>query len=181
VADDLNQLILQCAQNERRSQEKLYKRLYPSMFLLCKRFFPGNHEAMEAVNDGMMKVFRNIAKYDPAGGEFFNWAYTIVRNAALDKIKGTRFPVTEEINNSAGDWVDHNKLLHSLDWKDAHKMLDLLSPATRIVCSLFYFEGFSVKEIADRLELSQGTVKWHLSEARKKLRQSAKVFFDYKS
>ena len=43
------------------------------------------------------------------------------------------------------------------------------------------FEGFSVKEIADRLELSQGTVKWHLSEARKKLRKSAKVFMDYKN
>lgn len=149
------------------------------MFLLCKRFFADNHEAMEAVNDGMMKVFRNIEKYDPAAGAFFSWAYTVVRNNTLDKIKGMRFPATEEINESSVDWTDQDKLMDSLDWKDAHRVLDLLSPATRIVCSLFYFEGFSVKEIAERLELSQGTVKWHLSEARKKLKKTARVFFGY--
>jgi RNA polymerase sigma factor (sigma-70 family) len=48
--------------------------------------------------------------------------------------------------------------------------LDKLPPATRAVCTLHYLEGYAVKEIAELLKISEGTIKWHLSESRNKLK-----------
>ena len=58
----------------------------------------------------------------------------------------------------------------ALEKKDVYILLDQLTPATRVVCNLYYIDGFSIREIAERLGLTSGTVKWHLSESRKKLK-----------
>ena len=163
------QLIKDCAANNRLSQEKLYRKFYPSLVLLCKRFFADEHEALEAVNDGMIKVFKKIKDYDASKGLFFNWVYTVVRNTALDKIKLIRFFAMSELTEMVEDMGQANPI-KSLEWKDIYILLDTLSPATRVVCSLFYLEGFSIKESGMQLNLSEGTVKWHLSETRKKLK-----------
>ena len=167
--EDLNLLIRECAANNRLRQEKLYRRFYPALILLCRRFFSDDHVAMEAVNDGMMKVYRNISSYNPAKGDFFNWVYTVVRNTALDKLKLARFPDIVQMNGSSEPVHEENPL-KTLEEKDIYTLLDELAPATRVVCSLFYLEGFSIKDISEKLDLSAGTIKWHLSETRKKLK-----------
>jgi RNA polymerase sigma factor (sigma-70 family) len=166
--EDLEQLIRECAGNNRRSQEKLYHKFYPALFLLCRKFFRENDEAMEALNDGMVLVFKHIGKYDHGKGEFFNWVYTIVRNAALDKLKKRRWPAYQELNDFTPDRSDPG--WSKLEWKDIYKLLDILPPATRVVCCLYYLEEFSIPEISEKLQLRSGTVKWHLSETRNKLR-----------
>jgi RNA polymerase sigma-70 factor (ECF subfamily) len=67
--------------------------------------------------------------------------------------------------------------LKTLEDQDIYKLLNALTPATRVVCSLFYLEGFSIKDIAEKLELSAGTVKWHLSETRKKLKPVLEKYY----
>lgn len=143
---------------------------------MCKRFFTQDHEAIEAVNDGMMKVFKKISSYDAGKGEFFNWVYTIVRNTALDKIKLVRFQSAGELTEKIPDAGEDNPL-ERLEWKDVYTLLDNLAPATRAVCSLYYLEGFSVKEISVQLTASEGTVKWHLSETRKKLKPVLEKYY----
>ncbi len=91
--EDLQQLINDCANNNRLSQEKLYRKFYPALFLMCKRFF-----ALEAMNDGMMKVYKNIGKFRDNEGTFYNWIYTIVRNSALDKLKLIHHPPPKELS-----------------------------------------------------------------------------------
>lgn len=174
--DELQQLIQECAANNRLSQEKLYRKFYPALILLCKRFFEDNHEALEVLNDGMMKVFKNIADYQPERGDFFSWIYTVVRNTALDRLKLVRIPPAQELNGIAESSLRENPL-QLLEWKDVYLLLDTLPPATRAICSLFYFEGFSVNDISIRLFISTGTVKWHLSETRKKLKPVLKKHF----
>jgi RNA polymerase sigma factor (sigma-70 family) len=170
------ELIKDCAANNRLSQEKLYRMFYPSLILLCKRFFADDHEAIEALNDGMMKVFKKTAAYDAGKGEFFNWVYTIVRNTALDKIRLVRFQTTAELNESIHDPAESNPL-KKLEWKDVYTLLNTLAPATRVVCSLYYLEGFSIKEISVQLTVSEGTVKWHLGETRKKLKPVLEKYY----
>jgi RNA polymerase sigma-70 factor (ECF subfamily) len=65
-----------------------------------------------------------------------------------------------------------------LEGKDLYLLLDRLSPATRVICGLFYLEGYSIKDIAEQLTISGGTVKWHLSESRKKLRSILERHFN---
>ena len=57
------------------------------MYALCKNFFDDQHEIVSAVNNGMLKVFANIGRYDATKGEFFNWMYTTVRNAELTMLR----------------------------------------------------------------------------------------------
>ena len=174
--NDLHQIIQDCIKNDRVGQEKLYRHFYPSMFCLCKKFFHDDHAALEAVNDGMMKVFRALPDYKFDQGSFFNWVYTVVRNTALDKLKVTIQATTgnvekyEESDNTAG-------ILKNLEWKDIYRFLDRLPPATRLVFSLYYLEQYMIPDIASRLQISAGTVKWHLSESRRIMQPVLKKYF----
>jgi RNA polymerase sigma factor (sigma-70 family) len=174
--EELQQLIHECANRERLAQEKLYRKFYPPLFLLCKRFFSTDHEALECLNDAMLKVYNKIAGFKPEQGEFFNWLYTIVRNTALDKVRLKSPATTEQIDDNM-DFAYQQNLFDALAWKDVYKLLDVLPPATRVVCTLYYIEGFKIKEITEQLELSAGTVKWHLSEARVKLKPVLKSHY----
>jgi RNA polymerase sigma factor (sigma-70 family) len=170
--EDLQQIIQGCARNDRKSQEKLYKELYMPLYCLCRRYFQNEHDAIESVNDGMMKVFEKIDSYRPEKGKFFNWVYTVVRNKALDKFRSMT-PLTSgfaDITELEMEAAEGYNPLVSLEAKDLYTLLDRLSPATRVVCNLFYIEGYAIKDIEDMLNISGGTIKWHLSESRKKLR-----------
>ena len=169
--EDLEQLIRGCKRNDRKSQEQLYKQFYAPLYCLCRRIFENDHEAIESVNDGMIKVFNNISAYREDKGRFFNWVYTIVRHTALDKLRAA-LPFTEHVGGLDGipEAEAGRNPMEELEWKDMYVLLDQLNPATRVVCSLFYMEGYSVKDIAEQLSISDGTVKWHLSESRKKMK-----------
>ena len=176
--DELQQLINDCAANNRLSQEKLYRRFYPQLFLLCKRFFQDNHQALEALNDGMLKVYKQLQQYNSEKGNFFNWMYTIIRNTALDKLKNKHF-FTVQIADDNTIHIAHqvDNPLQLLEHKDIYVLLDKLPPATRVICTLFYLDGFSIKEICHQLQISSGTVKWHLSETRQKLKPFLKAYY----
>jgi RNA polymerase sigma factor (sigma-70 family) len=160
---DLHGIIEGCKRNDRSSQEKLYRQFYPGLFALCKTFFPDNHDALTSLNNGMLNVFKNIGKYDPARGNLFNWAYTIVRNAAITHLNSLKvFQPTTEITVQMEQSTFYSPF-KQLEWNDIYIYLDKLPPATRAVCTLHYLEGFAIKEISEQLNLSQGTIKWHLN------------------
>jgi RNA polymerase sigma-70 factor (ECF subfamily) len=141
---------------------------------MCRRYFRHDHEAIESVNDGMLKVFGLIRTYRKEKGKFFNWVYTIVRNTALDKYRAQQTllnaPSTFNGLGNIPEIANGHNPLESIEEKDLRLLLDNLSPATRVVCTLHYLEGYLIRDIAAELVISEGTVKWHLSEGRKKLR-----------
>lgn len=166
---DLSHIIKGCQKNDRACQEKLYREFYPALFVLCKNFFADPHQALTALNNGMLKVFKNIERYDASKGEFFNWVYTIVRHSALTQLRDQKSVPTIEIEPR------HSEMLHETqDGDDASfniaDYLDKLPPSTRVVCNLFYIEDLSLKEITQSLGMKEGTVKWHLNEGRTKLK-----------
>jgi RNA polymerase sigma factor (sigma-70 family) len=153
----------------------LYRQFYPGLYALCRNFFSDNHDVLTALNNGMLNVFKNIGQYDPAKGDLFNWAYTIVRHAAINHIKCKKLIVKDiGVTNLSEDFASYLPF-QDYEWTWIHYYLDKLPQATRIVCSLFYLDGFAVKEIAEHLSLSEGTVKWHLSESRNKLKSLIKT------
>jgi RNA polymerase sigma factor (sigma-70 family) len=170
VLNSINEILQGCRQNNRQSQEELYHQFYPALFALCKQFFDDRHEALTALNNGMLKVYKNIGQYDAAKGELFNWMYTIVRNAALTLIRDKKQFAVIELNENAATLPAGNPF-KALEWKDIYVYLGKLPPVTRAVCSLFYIEGLSIKETASSLSIKEGTVKWHLNECRNKLKR----------
>jgi len=101
--------------------------------------------------------------------------YTTVRNAALTLLRDRKTQAFDyvEIEDSMGFESQENPF-EQLSANDIHVYLMQLPVATRRICSLYYMDGFPVKEIARSLAISEGTVKWHLSESRNRL----KVIFE---
>ncbi|MFP5039494.1 RNA polymerase sigma factor [Parasediminibacterium sp. JCM 36343] len=170
MIDDIHILLQGCIEYDRLSQEKLYRQLYPALFALCNKFFDEEDDIVTALNNGMLRVFNNIEKYNPAKGTLDGWIYSIVRNAAITLVRVKK-------NQMATEELSYNLQLETSinPFKDAKEetilaFLTKLNPATRAVFNLFYIEGFLIKEIAGSLDMQEGTVKWHLSEGRNKLK-----------
>lgn len=119
----------------------------------------------------MLKVFKNIEQYDTTKGKFFNWVYTVVRNAALTEVRNKKIEATILYTDVVAEVAFFNPF-EEKEWETVYEMLQQLPATTRAVCVLFYIEGFTIKETADSLEMKPGTVKWHLNEGRNRLKNT---------
>ena len=174
--EELEKILLGCKNQNLVSQEKLYRQFYPGLFSLCRNFFDDQHEIITAINNGMLNVFSKINQFDETKGLLFNWAYTIVRNAALTMLRDKKKIYDVEllkIHDTQNDSFNKNNS------EEIFNYLNVLPVTTRSICSLFYVEDFSIKEIANMLAAKEGTIKWHLSEGRTRLKPLLSVNFKF--
>ena len=174
LSQDMADMIEGCIANDRVSQEALYKFFQPKMMGLCMRYYGDRNMALEQVNLGFLKVYQNLKKYK-GEGSFEGWIYRIVQRTALDDLrkklnrKNTEIQHDDMTEFDAGD--GKNLGLEKLYVTDLLKLLDQLNPISRVVFNLFAIEDMAHKDISKELGISEGTSKWHLSEARKKMKQ----------
>ena len=171
---NINNLITACKAGHRKAQEQLYRSYYRAMMNLCLRYTKTETDALEALNTGFYKVFKNIHRYNAGRATLYTWIRTVIINNCLDFIKAKQSrPETGELQ-----MAEHVDVLPSVIAKmSASEILALvrqLPPATQAVFNLYVMEGFSHVEIGKMIGISEGTSKWHLSEARKKLQQMIK-------
>ena len=164
-------IIAGCIKAERKAQEQLYKNYYDAMVNLCLRYTKNEHDALEVLNNGFLKVFMNIQRYDAGKASLYTRIRTIIINSCLDFLKlKARNGMHAELNEALEIHID----AEAVDKMDSGELLYFvrqLPPATMTVFNLYVMEGYSHKEIAQMLKISDGTSKWHLSEARKNLKQ----------
>ncbi len=176
---ELQALIDGCAANDRRAQELLYRQYYGKMMTTCLRFNPNYDDALEALNNGFFKVFKNIGQYK-GKGSFDGWVYHIVRNAAVDFVrKRLQYAETGSLDGLDADIEMVENACEQMEAAELLKLLDVLPDATRTVFNLFAVEGFSHKEIAGLLDISEGTSKWHTANARKQLQEKLKQHYPH--
>jgi RNA polymerase sigma factor (sigma-70 family) len=168
---DISDAIAGCINDDRKAQELLYRKFYRAMMTICLRYTKNESDALEVMNSGFYKVFKNIAKYRPGQASIYTWIRKIIINTCLDLIS------TKETNAQVGELNEesHIDLSPSIISKmSADAILDLvrqLPPATQAVFNLYVIEGYSHAEIAQMMKISSGTSKWHLNEARKRLQK----------
>ena len=167
---DLSDILEGCRKNDRICQEKLYRQFYPAMFSLCKKFFTDSHQIQTCLNNGMLRVFKNLDQYNSSKGEFFNWMYTIVRNSCLTGLREANRKSFEIVMEEIPELSD-NEEENFAEYESIIDKIDILPQATRAIFILFYIENFSIKDIRDQLNISDGTVKWHLNQGRNRLKQ----------
>jgi RNA polymerase sigma-70 factor (ECF subfamily) len=168
--DDIQILIRGCLKNNRKAQEEMYKRFYPAMMGICIRYTRNEHDAVEVLNDGFLKAFLHIDQYDVTKATFYTWLRRIMLNTAIDL--GRRQEGYHQKGILSGEQEEgiENEAIQKLRGEDLLKMIRQLPAATRLVFNLYTIEGFNHREIASMLEISEGTSRWHLSEARQKLK-----------
>ena len=162
------ELIKGCVGNDRRYQEILYKKYFPAMMRMCMRYTKDQEIALEIINTGFLRVFQKVDTY-AFKGSFEGWIRRLVFHSLADYFKKeSRTIKFLDINEKDGPASDN--VLNKLYYEAIIALIDHLSGSTREVFWLFAVEGFSHVEIGEKLDISAGTSKWYLSEARKKLK-----------
>jgi RNA polymerase sigma factor (sigma-70 family) len=169
--DDIQAVIRGCLKNDRRSQEELYKRYYPAMMALCLRYVREQGEAVEVLNDAYLKVFRQLSRYDASKGGLYTWMRKILVNTALDALRKQKLLRTREMTAVTGDEAGiENDAVSKLNGDELLAVIRELPVTTRLVFNMYGIDGFSHREIGDLLGISEGTSRWHLSDARRQLK-----------
>lgn len=171
AGDDIQQIIRGCLQNNRKAQEELYKRFFPLMMPICLRYVRDRNDALELLNDAFLKVFKHLAAYDVSKALFYTWLRKIVVNTAIDRLRGQKIPNEQEVlsDQLEGPGID-NQAISKMNGDELLKLIHQLPVTTRLVFNLYSVDGFSHKEIASMLGISEGTSRWHLSDARRQLK-----------
>lgn len=165
---ELEELINGCINNERSAQERIYKLFYPRMMGVVKRYIDHDEEAEEVLNNGFLRAFLKIEHYT-FQGSFEGWLRKIVFHAVSDYVKQyVRY--NEKIVLVEKDEYIHKDHADKLYYNELLDMVQALPVSTRIVFNMFVMEGYSHREIGKVIGISEGTSKWHLSEARRILK-----------
>jgi RNA polymerase sigma factor (sigma-70 family) len=166
------QLVKGCINNERTAQEALYKLFYADMLRVCHSYLPDKELAKEAFNSGFLKVFQSIKNFDVEKGELGGWIRKIMIYTAIDLCrKELKFAALTLHDQNDDDFFISPTILEKLYFEDILTKIRALPYATQTVFNLYEMDGFSHKEIAEHLNISEGTSRWHLAEAKKKLRK----------
>lgn len=165
-------LVNGCVNNNRQAQEKLYKRFYAPMLSICLRYTRNEADAIEALHNGFLKVYKNIHLFDCSKAGLYTWIKKVMVNSAIDFARQYyKHAAAAELGGAEEPFVDSEALL-KLDATELLHYIRQLPTATQTVFNLYVVEGFTHKEIGIKMGISEGTSKWHLSEARKTLKQS---------
>jgi RNA polymerase sigma-70 factor (ECF subfamily) len=168
---DISLLLEGCKRNERKAQEALYRHFYPFAAAIALRYVKNNDDMADVVSLAFIKLFKALPVFDTKRGSFHAWFKTIVIHEALDHIKSrSKYTDNHEVADAEEIAVD-NTALDNISIGEIMNMIRKLPPATHAVFVLYVMEGYNHREIAQQLNISEGTSKWHLSEARRSLKQ----------
>jgi RNA polymerase sigma factor (sigma-70 family) len=163
-------IIQGCLEGNPRMQEQLYKQYAPKMYAVCLRYSGQPDDAQDILQDGFVKVYRNLSRFR-GDGSFEGWMRRIFVNTAIEHYRKSvkMYPVTETQENNVEDreWNAFEKL----SVKDLMNLIQELSPGYRTVFNLYVVEGYTHREIGEMLGISEGTSKSQLARAKAILQQ----------
>lgn len=176
-ADDqiLCDALARCARGDRAALRIIYDTEAPAMLGIAMRVLRRRDMAEEAVHDAFLRIFANALSFDPARGSAKAWIYTIVRNRALNILRGeARTDLVDDFEPMGiEDGSDDPETIVSRmsDAKSLKRCLELLAPERRKLILLAYMHGLTHGEIAGKLGIPLGTVKSWIRRSLMSLRE----------
>ncbi|MEY4905023.1 MAG: hypothetical protein RLZZ292_2838 [Bacteroidota bacterium] len=164
----LQSIINRCRQQERVAQRQLYDDFYRYVLGICARYARSNEEAREMCNDVFLKVFARLSLYS-AALSFKGWLRRIAVNTAIDYFRRQQH-VPNNLDISYAQSVETpSSVLAELSANELLELVRQLPPSYKMVFNLYVVEGFSHPEIAQELNINEGTSRSNLAKARLKL------------
>lgn len=175
----LQVLIHECITQVRDSQKRFYNHFYGYGLTICMRYLPQREDAVEAMNDSFLKIFRELGNFIPRGAVIEDslraWIRRIFINTAIDHLrklqKHQTLPLEENEDNQA---LTEESVTTTLGYKELIQLIGKLSPAYRLAFNLHVIDDYSHEQIAEMLGISVGTSKSNLSKAKMNLRNMIK-------
>lgn len=159
-------LVKKCMEGDPKAQRALFDKFAPKMLAVCRRYSNNIEQAEDVLQEGFVKVFTKLS-YFSGEGSLEGWIRRIMVNTSLDEIRrNAKFKANIEM-----DQVDYKieksaSILEGLMEEDLLKIINEMPPGYRVVFNMFAIEGFSHKEIAQELDISENTSKSQYSRAR---------------
>ena len=170
-------IVTECINGDRRSQFVLYKMLYEHCFGLCMRYRKDKNEATISFNEGFVKIIKSLATLQNPE-RILPWAKRILVNHIMNQFRSENARKNHESSMSDDIVIKssiENEGSSQMNADYLRRLLTQLPSTTRVVFNLFAIEGYSHKEIGEKMGMSEGTSKWHVSDARKKLRAALDI------
>ncbi len=158
-----------CRKNDRRSQELLYRHFAKKMYSICLSYAGERPLAQDMLQEAFVKVFNNISGFTNVGS-LEGWIRRIVTNTAIDYVRkrkrGVNFAEMESVDSSLHT---HNPALNIMGFNELMKQVGRLPDGARLIFNMYALDGFTHREIADKLAITEGTSKSQFNRARKLL------------
>ena len=169
------ELVSGCAKGDRKSQQKIFESFYGKMLVVCLRYSKNTDEAKDILQEGFIKVFANIGKFD-GKGSLEGWIRRVIVNTAIDTVRKNKhnlFDDFESQKNKLSESIEEEAFTDEFEFSanDVLNALHQISPAYRTVFNLYILEGYTHKEIAEKLEISEGTSKSNLAKAKMNIKK----------
>lgn len=164
----LDQLIQDCQKNSIRAQEQLYKLLAPKLFSACLKYSRNRADAEDNLQDGFLLIFQKIGQFQ-FKGSFEGWAKRVMINNVLQRYRSEG--VFELVTENMPDVIDVEIESESISMEYLVSIIQELPDRYRMVFNLYVIDGYSHKEIAEMLSITDGTSKSNLARARMILKE----------
>lgn len=163
------EIIEGCIKGKRKAQKALFEKYHKVMLGICLRYANSYAEAEDVLIEGFMQVFKKIKTYKGTGS-FEGWMKRLFVNRAIDNFrKNKKLNFYEDLENVQNKFVIQNNAHDILSKKELLQTIQELPPGYRIVFNLYAIEGYSHKEIAEKLNISESTSKTQLMKAKNRL------------
>lgn len=164
-----------CKRGERVAQRWLYEKYSGKMYYVCLRYLGDRDDAQDVMHDAFVKVFAHIPKFRGEAG-IETWISRIMTNTSINVIrKRARTGIKKDIDDvKLADESDATGMIEvpqSLSDQVVLQMITELPVGYRTVLSMYALDGYSHREIAEALGISEGTSKSQLAKARRMLKQ----------
>ncbi len=168
-----NLIIQGCIHNDRKCQRLLYEYCFPIMMRVCKRYTINEDEAVESMNASFLKILQKLDTLKdiqtiPA------WVKQITVNTSIDFYRAkkryserNRFTIDTEYSNVENNHFNIDFTESKMDSSKIYRLINELPDTTREVLNLFAIDGYSHREVAGMLNISEENSRWHLHKARK--------------
>jgi RNA polymerase sigma factor (sigma-70 family) len=169
LSDD--DLIRGCVENNRKSQEMLYRRYAKVMFKLCLIYESDHNKAKDIMQEAFIKIFKNINHFNRQCA-LRVWMKKIITNTAIDHYRKSHHEARFiPIENIVNPYSNEESVASMLNTKDIISQVNRLPAGARIIFQLHALEGYSHKEIAKLLHISEGTSKSQINRAKHLLQE----------
>jgi RNA polymerase sigma-70 factor (ECF subfamily) len=165
------QLVKKCVSGDNSAQKKFYDLFARKMMGVCLRYANSHEEAQDVLQDGFIKVFNKLPDFE-SKGSLEGWVRRIMVNTALDAYRKAKKHQNNVDVDSVGFMLEKKDfIIESINAEDLLNIIKTIPEGYRVVFNLFAIEGYSHKEIAERLGVSESTSKSQFSRAKKMLRK----------
>jgi len=165
------ELVAALKRNERTAFEFLYDHYSGALFNIISKTLRDEEKAADVLQESFLKIWKNIASYNPEKGRLFTWIMNIARNGAIDAVRVEgRKPAMDDIDDKAiqnEKDVSEDSLTTSSEMK---AIIDMLRPERKILIDMAYFQGYTHEEISEELGIPLGTVKSRIRTALQELK-----------